>query len=324
MSSNIAVVDGSLRKKHLTGAVKKVRKRDGRIEGFDQKKITDAIFKALYAVEGEDDDAAKTISDAVVEKLHRLYARQTLSIETIQDVVIETLREAGYERVSSEYKSYRERKAELRALRGEMGILDAPKLTVNAIEVLEKRYLLRNERGELIETPTGMFWRVAKAVAFAETMYGGNVEAAAKEFYDVMSGLEFLPNSPTLFNAGTDTRFGLSACYVLPVEDSLDGIFTSLKNMAIIEQAGGGVGFDFSKLRPAGDVVKTTMGVASGPVSFMKIFDAATEVIKAGGRRRGAMMAVLRVDHHDILEFITAKAQPGVLTNFNISVAVTD
>lgn len=313
-----------MRKKHLTRAVKKVRKRDGRIVDFDQQKITDAIFKALYAVEGKDDDAAKAISDAVVEKLKRLYGGQMLSIETIQDVVIETLKEAGYERVSSEYKSYRERKAELRALRGEMGILDSPKLTVNAIEVLEKRYLLRNELGELIETPTGMFWRVARAVALAETMHGGDVDAAAKEFYDVMSSLEFLPNSPTLFNAGTDTHFGLSACYVLPVEDSLEGIFTSLKNMAIIEQAGGGVGFDFSKLRPAGDVVKTTMGVASGPVSFMKIFDAATEVIKAGGRRRGAMMAVLRVDHPDILEFITAKAQPGVLTNFNISVAATD
>lgn len=320
----MTMIDDNSRKKSLTGTVKKVRKRDGRIVDFDKKKITNAIFKALYAVEGENDETANTISDIVIEKLNRLYAGQTLSIETIQDVVVETLRETGYERVSSEYKSYRERKAELRALRGELGILDAPKLTVNAIEVLEKRYLLRNERGEMIETPTKMFWRVAVAVASAETMYGGDVDAKAKEFFKIMSRLEFLPNSPTLFNAGTDTNFGLSACYVLPVEDSLEGIFTSLKNMALIEQSGGGVGFDFSELRPAGDVVKTTMGVASGPVSFMKIFDAATEVIKAGGRRRGAMMAVLRVDHPDMLEFITAKAQPGVLTNFNISVAVTD
>ncbi len=226
--------------------------------------------------------------------------------------------------MAKDYQAYRLRKAELRALRGELGILDEPKLSVNAIEVLEKRYLLKDEKGQIIETPTGMFWRVAKAIAAADKAYGGDPEAGAKEFYTAMSRLEFIPNSPTLFNAGTKTGFALSACYVLPVEDSLEGIFTTLKNMALIEQTGGGVGFDFSRLRPSGDVVKTTMGVASGPVSFMKIFDAATEVIKAGGRRRGAMMAILRVDHPDVIEFITSKARPGVLTNFNISVTVTD
>ena len=312
------------RRKKLSGAIKRVRKRDGRLVDFNQGKITNAIFKAIYAVEGKDNGIAKTISDMVVEKLNELHADQIVSIETIQDVVVETLRETGYERVSSEYQAYRERKADLRALRGELGILDDPKLTVNAIEILEKRYLLKNEKGELIETPTGMFWRVAKAVASADIKYGGDADVTAKEFYNVMSRLEFLPNSPTLFNAGTKTHFALSACYVLPVEDSLESIFTSLKNMALIEQTGGGVGFNFSKLRPAGDIVKTTMGVASGPVSFMKIFNSATEVIKAGGRRRGAMMAILRDDHPDIIEFITAKAQPGVLTNFNMSVAVTD
>jgi ribonucleoside-diphosphate reductase alpha chain len=308
----------------MASAVKRVRKRDGRLVDFDQGKITNAIYKALFAIEGKDGDTAKTVSDRVVEKLSKLYAGKTPGVEAIQDLVVETLRETGHDHVALDYQSYRERKAGLRALRGELGILDEPKLTVNAIEVLEKRYLLKNEKGELIETPTGMFWRVAEAVAFADEKYGGDSKAAAKEFYGVMSKLEFIPNSPTLFNAGTKTGFALSACYVLPVEDSLEDIFTSLKNMALIEQTGGGVGFDFSKLRPAGDVVKTTMGVASGPVSFMKIFDAATEVIKAGGRRRGAMMAILRVDHPDVIEFITAKTRPGVLTNFNISVTVTD
>ena len=304
--------------------VKMIKKRDGKVVDFDQEKITNAIYKALYAVEGKDNNTAKTISDIVVEKLNELYSGQIPSVEAIQDVVVETLREAGHDRVAAEYQNYRERKTELRALRKELGIFDEPKLTVNAIEVLERRYLLRNEKCELSETPTGMFWRVAKAISSVEQGYGGDQESTAKEFYNAMSRLEFLPNSPTLFNAGTKTGFALSACYVLPVEDSLEGIFTSLKNMALIEQTGGGVGFDFSRLRPAGDLVKTTMGVASGPISFMKIFDAATDVIKAGGRRRGAMMAILRVDHPDIIDFISAKNKPGILTNFNISVTVTD
>ena len=307
----------------MTRTVGKVTKRDGRLVPFDQAKITNAIYKALYAVEGKDGDTAKAVSDRVVEKLKQ-YPGQTPGVEAIQDLVVETLRETGHPRVADDYQSYRERKAELRALRGELGIQDEPKLTVNAMEVLEKRYLLKDEEGNLAETPTGMFLRVAEAVAEADKKYGDDPAASAEEFYAAMSRLEFLPNSPTLFNAGTKTGFALSACYVLPIEDSLEGIFTSLKNMALIEQTGGGVGFDFSRLRPAGDVVKTTMGVASGPVSFMKIFDAATEVIKAGGRRRGAMMAILRVDHPDVIEFITAKTRPGALTNFNISVTATD
>jgi ribonucleoside-diphosphate reductase alpha chain len=303
--------------------VTRVKKRDGRLVDFAQVKITNAIYKALFAVEGKDGDAAKAISDRVVEKLNKQYEGKTPGVEAIQDLVVETLHYEGYTRVADDYQSYRTKKAELRTLRGDLGILAEPKLTLNAMEVLEKRYLLKDEKGNLAETPTGMLWRVAKAVAEAERNYGEDPAAAAKEFYTTMSRLEFLPNSPTLFNAGTKTGFALSACYVLPVEDSLEGIFTSLKNMALIEQTGGGVGFDFSRLRPTGDVVKTTMGVASGPVSFMKIFDAATEVIKAGGRRRGAMMAILRVDHPDVIEFITAKTRPGVLTNFNISVTAT-
>jgi ribonucleoside-diphosphate reductase alpha chain len=200
---------------------------------------------------------------------------------------------------------------------------DSPALSENALRVLKARYLKKDSQGKVIETPLNMFRRVSRTIASAESKYNSDSRLWETRFFDLMSNLRFLPNSPVLMNAGKKNG-QLAACFVLPVDDSMQSIFDTLRNAALILKSGGGTGFSFTRLRPSKEVVSTTGGIASGPVSFMRIYNTATDVIRQGGARRGANMGILRVDHPDILDFIRLKRDTDELTNFNTSVAVTD
>ncbi len=273
----------------------------------------DQLFSDILIQENPiEADQALDISRFLREKIANMESR-TITMSVVDKILKNKLREYGFTKTSP-----------IR-LDKSIFIKNGLVLSSNAGNVLERRYLKKDNQGKVVETPKDMFKRVARHVAKAEKKYQDEADAKKMEnvFYNIMTELKFLPNSPTLMNAGR--KLGqLAACFVLPVEDSLDGIFDSLKNAAIIHKSGGGTGFSFSKLRPKDSRVGTTGGVASGPVSFMKIFNTATEQVKQGGTRRGANMSILRIDHPDIMDFIYCKKNPNELNNFNISVGVTD
>jgi len=302
-----------------------VRKRDGRLEKFDPQRISSAITKAFMAIKAPDGERSKAIAQDVITELKAHFPTEPPGVEEIQDIVEKALMRAGETDVAKAYMLYRQKRAEVRAIKRALGVTDELKLSINAVTVLQRRYLLRDDQGNIKEMPAQLFRRVARSMTMPDKRWlrAGEVSKLEDRFYEMMAKLEFVPNTPTLMNAGTPLG-QLSACFVIPVEDSLAGIFDALKATALIQQSGGGTGFSFSRLRPKGDIVRSTKGIASGPVTFMGIFDEATNVIKQGGKRRGANMGILRVDHPDIIEFITAKSRPGFLSNFNISVAATD
>ena len=367
--------------------IQEVVKRDGRIVPFDRARIVRAIYKALCATGRDDQQLAERLADQVVESLEQRFVEKRPHVEEIQDTVEQVLVKNGLYEVAKAYILYRQKRSEIREIKRFLGVVDDMKLTVNAITVLRSRYLLRDERGKIIETPKQMVERVARHIGLVDVIYHERVydkegkqpsrragevtyklkrakineydlkmlkraynrlgqqgymkvdfnqllqildeewdrlyEETIDTFTQVMLNRYFLPNSPTLMNAGAPLG-QLSACFVIPVDDSIDSIFEAIKEMALVQKSGGGTGFSFSRLRPRGDIVGTTKGVASGPVSFMRIFDVVTEVIKQGGKRRGANMGVLHISHPDIEEFIQAKADLVSFQNFNISVAVDD
>ncbi|EQD47814.1 ribonucleotide-diphosphate reductase subunit alpha, partial [mine drainage metagenome] len=311
-------------------ATKFVIKRNGARVDFDEGKVESAIARAFANVypmqEAEENKKnAQLVSASVVKSLDEL-GKEEIGVEDIQNIVEKVLMENDAN-VAKAYILYRNKRAEIRVAKKSLGIPeDELKMPINSLIVLAARYLSKDEDRKIIETPKMLFERVSKAIAVAEKAYGKSdeqVKEIESQFYDAMVSFRFMPNSPTLFNAGKELG-QLSACFVLPVGDSIEEIFDAVKYTAIIHKTGGGTGFSFSRLRPSNDTVRKTGGVASGPLSFMKIFDAATEQIKQGGKRRGANMGILRVDHPDILNFIVAKESEGVLRNFNISVGITD
>jgi len=299
-----------------------VRRRDGAIVSFDPARIEAAVSRAAAEAGHRDRTLATRVAAEVSAGLAALFGDRPPGVEDVQDAVEQAVVTGGFADVARAYGIYRRQRAELREAKELLGVRDELKLGLGAVAVLTERYLLRDERGRVTESTGQMMDRVAACVAEAEEAWRpGSAAGWAEEFAGALRRLEFLPNSPTLMNAGT--RLGLLAgCVVLPLEDSLESIFRALGQAALLHQAGGGTGYSFSRLRPRGDVVASTGGAASGPVSFLTVFNTAASVLAQGGRRRGASMAVLDVTHPDIAEFIDAK-QAGGLEYFNLSVAVT-
>src|SRR3989339_332325 len=303
-----------------------VRKRDGRLQHWQRTKLIKTLKSAFIDVYRKNGYLEQYLAKEMEKRLKSRFKKIIPSTEDVMKVAEEVLIDQGHIDVANAYLLRQQDPRKLKRLKAYFGIPDELHFGMNAMWLLQQRYLLRDKTGEIKETPTQLFERVAKAIALSEKKYKGTqqeVDHWQGWYFQMMSNRAFFPNTPVLMNAGT-SHAQLAACFVLPLEDSVSGIFETLKLSAKIQQSGGGTGFDFSSVRPKGDLVSFAGGTASGPLSFLSLFDAATEVMKQGGKRSGANMAVLRYDHPDVESFIQVKSHSGILEHFNLSVSVTD
>jgi ribonucleoside-diphosphate reductase alpha chain len=302
-----------------------IQKRDGRNAAFDPNKVTQAMYRALMATH-EVDGAKKSLAEAgrltpiAIDLFARTVDGHPPHVETMQDVVEQVLMAAGHYKTAKAYILYRAQHKQARKVKEIIGVEDDLGLSLNQLKVMERRYLRHDEEGKVTESPRQLFERVARAIAANEKRERKSWE---KQFLAMLTALEFVPGGAYLRSAGFE-RGMLANCFVLPVEDSMEGIFNAVKWMALVHQKGGGTGFNFSKLRPKGDYVTTSGGFSSGPISFMKVFDAATRQVMQGGFRKGANMGILNVNHPDIFNFISCKTEEHEVNNFNISVGASD
>lgn len=301
--------------------ITQVKKRDNRVVKFDQTKITEAIWKAAISVGGQDHSLAEKISNQVVAVLEVFYKDQQNipTVEQIQDLVEKILIEGGYAKTAKAFILYRQKRSELREQKSLiLGQETTSKLSLNAVRILEQRYLRKNVDGKITETPEQMFKRVADFTASVQAEAG-----TSEKFYQMLANLDFLPGSSILMNADTDNKH-LTSCIALVPEDNMESIFENIKRSAIFDQNGSGLSINLSRLRPRGNIVHSTHSQASGPVAFLRVFDAAINAIKPASRRHNKHLALLKIDHPDILEFIGSKEQEESLKNFKLGFILTE
>ncbi|MBT3720859.1 adenosylcobalamin-dependent ribonucleoside-diphosphate reductase [archaeon] len=307
--------------------VSKVRKRDGTIVRFKPSKVSTAIEKSMLAVGMDDDNLSKDLAEKVIDYVNEIHDDDyIIDIEEIQDIVEKILIDDNQAKLAKAYILYRQKRAEIRRLKEHiLGRIEDSKLNVNGLLIAKSRYLLKDDQGKVIETPKEMFRRVAKHIASAESLYNTHevdIEELEEEFNEMIYSLEFIPSGRILANSGTKNSM-LFSSFVIPIEDSMKGIFRALYYKALIQRLDGGTGFSFSRLRPKGMKLSTTSGYASGPTAFIKLFDHASSLRVAAGNRKPANMGSLNVEHPDIIEFVTMKDRREI-KNFNISVEMTD
>jgi ribonucleoside-diphosphate reductase alpha chain len=303
-----------------------LRKRDGRLQAFNKAKLVKAVQQSFHVARTGNGYASRQIVNRVEDRLKQTYKNIIPSTEDVLHLVHEELMEKGFIDVANAYILYFQSTSKRERIKEFFGVRDDLRLGMNAMWLLADRYLQRNNKGAIVETPSQLLRRVARAIARVDKRYGKTAKDLAHTqewFYDIMANKAFLPNTPTLMNAGLP-KGQLAACFVLPLKDSVSEIFSTMKTMAEIQKTSGGTGFDFSEIRSKGSLVESTGARASGPISFIQLFNDASEVMKQGGKRSGANMGVLRVDHPDIERFIASKKEEEVLKNFNLSVGVTD